>query len=85
MSVKTTRPGTGVLAMIMIAILAWGVFHAVGAYSLNHNPWRAVVVLGFSMAFLAFWISLLVVQRNRPPRSGPSGGSKSNGLSRDET
>lgn len=48
-----------VLAMIMLAVLAWGVFHAVGAYTLNYNPWRFVVVLGCSLGFLGFWLLLL--------------------------
>lgn len=56
-----------IIAGIMLAVLAWGVFHAVGAYRLNDNPWRAVMVLGCSLAFLGIW-SLALVRRRR--RSG---------------
>jgi len=56
---------------ITLAVAAWGLFHAVGAYLLNHNPWRAVVVLGAVGLFLAFWWVLLTrapQSRNRRPR-----------------
>ena len=47
------------IAMVVTGILAWGVFHAVGAYRFNHDPRRGLVVLACVVAFLAFWGILL--------------------------
>ena len=54
-----------IIAGIMLAVLAWGALHAVGAYRLNDNPWRAVVVLGCSLTFLGIWLLLLTGRRRR--------------------
>lgn len=56
----------------MLALLAWGVFHAVGAYRLNHNPWRGLVVLACSLVFLGSWALLLAwrARREEPKRNG---------------
>ncbi len=48
-----------VIYAIMLGVLVWGAFHAVGAYLLNYNPWRPVMVLGATLAFLGFWAWLL--------------------------
>lgn len=53
---KTTKVAIG---LIMLGLLAWGAVHALGAYGHNQNPWRAVVVMGFSLAFVGFWVALL--------------------------
>lgn len=56
---------------ITLAVAAWGLFHAIGAYLLNHNPWRAVVVMSAVGLFLAFWWVLLTRApqgRGRQPR-----------------
>jgi hypothetical protein len=55
---------TRTLAVMAVAVLAWGVFHAIGAYRFNHNPWRAVVVLTCVLGFLGFW-GLLLWNRGR--------------------
>jgi hypothetical protein len=57
------------LLWIAAGVGAWGVFHAIGAYRLNHNPWRAVVVLACMAAFLVGWW-LLLRRRSRPPAKG---------------
>lgn len=54
------------IRLIMLALLAWGVFHAVGAYRFNHNPWRGFVVLACSLVFLGFWGLLLAWRASRP-------------------
>jgi len=54
---------------IMLAVVTWGVFHAVGAYRFNHNPWRGVMVVGCSLAFLGFWWLMLASRRSRLERS----------------
>ena len=61
-----------VITLIVLAVLAWGVFHAVGAYMLNHNPWRAVMVLGCVAAFLGFWGAMLAARRARLRRQEQS-------------
>jgi len=61
-----------VILLIVVAVLAWGVFHAVGAYTLNHNPWRAVMVVGCVAAFLGFWGAMLTARRARLRREGQS-------------
>jgi protein-S-isoprenylcysteine O-methyltransferase Ste14 len=53
------------ILLIMAAVLAWGVFHAIGAYRLNHNPLRIVVVLGCVLAFLGFWAAMLASRSAR--------------------
>jgi hypothetical protein len=53
---------------IAVGVAAWGVFHAIGAYRLNHNPWRAAMVLGCTAAFLGGWWLLLKRRSGRAPR-----------------
>jgi len=45
--------------------VVWGIFHAIGAWRLNHNPLRAVVVLACVGAFLGFWMTMLAVRQRR--------------------
>ncbi len=63
------RPATTYywIAAIVSAIIAWGAFHAVGAYHLNRNPWRAVVVIAFTLGFVGWWILLLTFKHRRKP------------------
>lgn len=56
------------IAYLMVGLLAWGLFHAVGAYRFNHNPWRSVVVLACSLAFLGFWAAMLASRKRRLDR-----------------
>jgi hypothetical protein len=55
-------------ALIMVAVVAWGIFHAVGAYRFNHNPMRAVMVLGCVAVYLGFWGLMLAARRARLAR-----------------
>jgi hypothetical protein len=48
--------------LIMLGLLMWGAVHAYGAYLLNHNPMRGIVIGAFTGGFLAFW-SLLIYLR----------------------
>jgi len=45
--------------------VAWGTFHAIGAWRFNHNPLRAVVVLVCVGGFLGFWMTMLAVRKRR--------------------
>lgn len=56
------------IAIIMLAVLAWGVFHAIGAYRFNWNIGRPLMVLGCSLAFLGFWLLMLQSRKRRLQR-----------------
>jgi hypothetical protein len=59
-SAKTQR---WILLSITAGLVGWGLFHAYGAFLLNHNPWRAVVVLACVTGFLGFWWAMLATRR----------------------
>lgn len=59
---------TRIIAWVAIAVLAWGVVQAIGAWRFNHDPLRAVVVLACVTAFLGFWMAMLAVRRRRLSR-----------------
>jgi lipopolysaccharide export LptBFGC system permease protein LptF len=50
---------------IMLAVIAWGVLHAVGAVGFNGNPWRGAIVIASSAAFVGLWWLLLAGRRPR--------------------
>lgn len=54
-----------IIRWIVLAIVAWGLFHALGAWRFNHNPLRAVVVLVCVAVFLGFWMTMLAVRQRR--------------------
>jgi hypothetical protein len=56
---------TKAIALVAVGVLAWGLFHAYGAYTFNHNPWRAVVVMACVLGFLGFWGMLLLNRRRQ--------------------
>ncbi len=55
---------TRAIAFVVLGVLAWGIFHAVGAYLFNHDVRRALVVLVCVLGFLTFW-GLMLWQRAR--------------------
>ncbi len=58
------------ILLIIVALLVWGVLHAVGAYLFGLGFWdllKAAVVLACMLAFLGFWLLLLA----RRPRTKP--------------
>lgn len=57
-----------IIRWIMLGIVIWGLFHAVGAWRLNHDPRRMLVVLGCVAAFLGFWLVMLASWRRRHAR-----------------
>ncbi len=57
--------GERLLRLIMICIVAWGMIHAVGAWTLNHDARRPLVVLACVAAFLGFWLAMLAARRRR--------------------
>ena len=56
------------LAWLMAALVVWGLFHAVGAWTLNHDPRRPLIVIACMAAFLGFWLAMLAVRRRRLAR-----------------
>jgi CHASE2 domain-containing sensor protein len=54
-----------IIRWLVLAILAWGGFHAIGAWRFNHDPRRGLVVLGCVAAFLGFWMTMLAVRQRR--------------------
>jgi predicted Na+-dependent transporter len=68
-SLSPSPPGAErILAWIMIALVVWGLFHAVGAWTLNHDARRPLIVLACVAAFLGFWLTLLAARRRRLDR-----------------
>ncbi len=57
----------------MAALVAWGLFHAAGAWTLNHDVRRPLIVLACVAAFLGFWLSLLAARRRRLDRARRDG------------
>ncbi len=62
----TPPPGAEkIIRWIMIGIVIWGIAHAIGAWTLNHDARRPLVVLACVAAFLGFWTALLAARRRR--------------------
>ncbi|MFV2067596.1 MAG: hypothetical protein ACC645_11510 [Pirellulales bacterium] len=64
------------LALLLLAIVGWGLIDALGAYWFNHDPRRGLVVLVAVGAFVGLWSLLLVTrrpQRRRPDDNRPPG------------
>jgi len=49
----------------MLGIVVWGVFHAFGAWTLNYDARRPLIVLACVAAFLGFWLVMLGTLRRR--------------------
>ena len=58
-----------IIRWVSLAILAWGIFHAVGAWRFNHDPARAVMVLVCVGGFLCFWMVMLALRQRRLARA----------------
>jgi len=54
--------------LIIVGVLSWGLYHARGAYLLNHNPARAAVVLGCVLLFLAAFVAVFLTSRRKLDR-----------------
>jgi hypothetical protein len=57
-----------IFIVIMVSVLGWGIFHAIGAYLFNHHPGRALMVLACVSAFLGFWGLMLWSRQRRLSR-----------------
>ncbi len=70
---NSTKPLAIVIGLIMVSVLGWGIFHAVGAYLFNYHIGRPLMVLGCVAAFLAFWGLMLWSRRRRLARQSLRG------------
>ena len=61
----TGPDSVSIIRWVVLGVLAWGLFHAVGAWRFNNNPLRAVVVLACVLGFLGFWLTMLAVRQRR--------------------
>jgi membrane protein DedA with SNARE-associated domain len=75
-NVKADKAQKTLLLILTVALLAWGVYHAVGAYfggfgaeNLQHDFRRSLVVLGCFSVFLAVWWILLLTRKPRNSRT----------------
>jgi hypothetical protein len=57
-----------VMSLIMLALVLWGAYVAVGAYLYNRNPWRGVIVLVSVALFLGLWMLALWSRSRRAGR-----------------
>ena len=63
---RSNPPGSKILIRwIFGGLTVWGIAQAIGAYSLNHDPRRPLIVLGCMAAFLGFWLVLLGTWQKR--------------------
>ena len=59
---RSNPPGSKILIRwIFGGLIVWGIAQAIGAYSLNHDPRRPLIVL----ACVGFWVALLVLFKKR--------------------
>jgi hypothetical protein len=58
-SALTTTPNRAVIRWIMLGLVAWGSFLALGDYLANHNPRRPLVIISCVALFIGFWLAML--------------------------
>jgi hypothetical protein len=50
---------------VILAVIAWGIVHAIGAYRFNFHLLRGAVVLGCTSAFVGLWLIALLARARR--------------------
>ena len=58
--------------LLIVGLVAWGLYHALGAYLFNHNPYRALMVLLCVGAYLGGWGWLLKRRQRKSPSRSPA-------------
>lgn len=61
---KAHRP----ILLIMAAVFTWGSLHALGAYLLEHDYRKPLVVYGCLLVFLGLWAAMLASRNRRLAR-----------------
>jgi protein-S-isoprenylcysteine O-methyltransferase Ste14 len=52
-------PNRMVIPGIMLGLVAWALFLALGDYLANHNPRRPLVIITCVALFIGFWLAIL--------------------------
>ena len=47
------------IILLLAALAAWGLYHAIGAFLFNHDVRRGLIVLACMAVFLGWWMLLL--------------------------
>jgi hypothetical protein len=55
------------IVLLLTALAAWGLYHAVGAFLFNHDVRRGLVVFVCMAAFLGWWLLLLRGRARKRP------------------
>lgn len=63
MSSSNSVPQNRGIVLIMLALVAWGTFLALGAFLFDFDARKFYIVAGAFGAFLMFWLLLLVTHR----------------------
>jgi hypothetical protein len=70
MATAPSPPGAErLIRWIMVALVVWGLIHAAGAWTLNHDARRPLVVIACVAGFLGFWLAMLASRRRRLARA----------------
>lgn len=68
MTTPAAPPGAArIIRWIMVAIVIWGAILAAGAWTLNHDIRRPLVVMACVLGFLGFWLAMLRTLRRPSP------------------
>ena len=61
------RPRASIVAIIMVALLVWGGYLAIGAVRFGGSlaAWRGFIVFACTLAFLGLWWVALTFRRRR--------------------
>jgi len=60
MTTPSVQPAAArIIRGLMIAIVVWGAIIAAGAWTLNHDVRRPLVVMACVLGFLGFWLAML--------------------------
>jgi predicted permease len=62
---RPNDPSRRWIVLLVAALTAWGLYHAVGAFLFNKDVRRGLVVFACMALFLAFWLSLLKLRKSR--------------------
>ncbi len=50
---------------LFVALAAWAIYLAIGAYLFNRNPWQSLMTIACMAVFLGLWCVALLVRKSR--------------------